>query len=341
MNPYERIMAVLSGRKPDRVPVVPWVRDWCIGLAGFEIVDMMENVEKFVYAQYEARKQFGYDAVFGLCGAEEVSVAMGVQLYYDNQTPPRVEQNRIHDYDKDLADLRIPNPYRDGQLPVILKGIARLKQLCEGEIPVIGWLQGPFRHALTLRPLEASMRDMYKNQDHLRNLLEIATDSLIVYAAALVHAGADIVLISDPPSSSNLISLDQCEKWSMPYMARLTSFLKRMGTKVILHVCGNIVDRLEAFAQFDIDALSLDETVDLETARKILGDEFCIFGNVNPSATLTLGTPEDVRRESLECIRKAGRNGAFILASGCVCPGLVKSENIAAMVDAAVDYGRY
>lgn len=341
MNSYERIMAVLSGKKPDRVPVIAWVRDWCLRLAGFEIVDMMENVEKYVYAQYEARKQFGYDTVFGISGSEEVSVAMGVKLYYDNKTPPRVEEHLIHDYDQDFADLKIPNPYKDGHLPMLLEVLKRLKQICGGEVPVVAWLQGPLRHALTLRGYKEGLQDMYKNQDHLQNLLEIATDSLIVYAAAVAHAGADMVIISDPPSSSKMISLEHCEKWSIPHMSRLTAFLRRTGMKTILHVCGDVMDRLDAFSQFDIDVLSIDETVDLESARKILGDEFCLMGNVSPSGTLTRGTPEDTRAESRECIQKAGQNGAFILGSGCICPGKVKSENIAAMVTAAVDYGQY
>ena len=341
MNSYERIMAVLSGRKPDRVPVIPWVRDWCIRLAGFGIVDMMENVGKYVYAQYEARKQFGYDTVFGISGAEEVSVAMGAKLYYDNQTPPRVEAPFIHDYDQDFADLRIPNPYQDGLLPMLLEVITRLKQICEGEIPVAAWLPGPLRHALTLRGYKEGLQDMYKNQDNLKDLLNIATDSLLVYAVAMADAGADIVIISDPPSSGKMISLEHCKKWSIPYMARLTAFLKRTGMKSILHVCGDIMDRLDVFSQFEIDALSVDETVDLGSARKILGDEFCIMGNVSPSGTLTRGTPEDVRNESRECIQKAGKNGAFILGSGCLCPGKVKSENIAAMIAAAVEYGQY
>jgi uroporphyrinogen-III decarboxylase len=36
-----------------------------------------------------------------------------------------------------------------------------------------------------------------------------------------------------------------------------------------------------------------------------------------------------------------GRDGPFILGSGCIIPGVAKPENIAAMVAAAEKYGLY
>jgi len=85
--------------------------------------------------------------------------------------------------------------------------------------------------------------------------------------------------------------------------------------------------------------MSVDEKVNLEKAREVLGDRLCIFGNVSPSTTLCFGTPEDVDREAKACIDKAGNNGPFILGSGCIIPSLAKPENIAALVAAAEKYG--
>ena len=41
MTPYQRVMTALDGRKPDRVPVVPIVREWCVRQAGFEFAEVM------------------------------------------------------------------------------------------------------------------------------------------------------------------------------------------------------------------------------------------------------------------------------------------------------------
>ncbi len=340
MTSYQRVMAALTGIKPDRVPVIPWVRDWCVKQAGFEINDMMENAEKYVYAQYSIRQEYGYDGVFDLCAIEAVSEAMGVEIYYDKDTPPRPKNHIINDYASDLPKLKIPNPYKDGRFPVILEVIRQLKSLCKNEIPVIGYLQGPLRHASTLRSYEMLMRDIIKNKDAIKKLLSIATNSLMVCGAALVAAGADIIMVSDPPSSGDMISRKCFEEWSFPFLHCLTEFLRQSGTKVILHICGDISDRLHLFKDLCVDAVSVDEKVDLGSARKILGDQICLFGNVSPSNSLCLGSPEDVERESKSCIEKAFQDGPFILSSGCLCSHLVHNKNISAMVIAAYKYGQ-
>lgn len=66
-----------------------------------------------------------------------------------------------------------------------------LKELSKGQVPVIGYVQCPFRHSSMLRGAENVMRDMFKKRADLEELLEIATTTQIVYAKAVVEAGAD------------------------------------------------------------------------------------------------------------------------------------------------------
>jgi len=37
INSYKRIMMALEGKRPDRIPVFPLVRDWAIRQAGFTL----------------------------------------------------------------------------------------------------------------------------------------------------------------------------------------------------------------------------------------------------------------------------------------------------------------
>ncbi len=341
MNSYQRVMAVLSREMPDRVPVLAWVRDSCMRFSGFGIVDTMENIEKNVFAQYEYTKHLGHDAVFGVQGDEIVSNAMGVELYYNDNTPPRIQKALVEDYEKDFKKIKMPDPSKDGRMPMNLEVLRRLKQLCGEKIPVIAWIQGPLRNAFSLRGYENGMRDLVKNQENFADLIKIAYESLEIYAAAVAKTGSDIMLISDPPSSGAMISVKHFERWSFPYLSRLVDNINQLGMKTILHVCGNVTDRLDRFAQLGVDALSIDETVDMKTAREIVGDGFPLMGNISPAEMLTLGTPEDVKSESRRCIENAGQNGALILGSGCLCPGEAKFENLKAMVETAIEYGTY
>ena len=325
----------MAGEKPDRIPVLPIVREWACMQAGISFNDTMENAEKHVYSQYYAARAFGYDAVFDLSGIHAESEAMGSQIEYGKGLLPTIKAPAIKDYDEDLPKLKIPDPRKDGRLPLILDGIRRLKDLCGGEIPVIGYVQCPFRHACMLRGGEQWIRDIFKDKKNAKKLIEMASESLIVWAKAVVLAGADILCLADPFSSGSVISTRTLSEWSLPYMKRLCSVVKETGVKTYLHVCGDISDRLEMLASLETDILQIDSKVDLGLARETLGPDQLLMGNVDPSDPLALGTPEDVYRHSKRAIEKAGKGGRLLLSGGCMISGAVPAKNMEAMVRAA------
>ena len=336
MTPYERVMSALTDGKVDRVPVIPIVREWCAYQAGYNIIDMMTNVDMYVFSQFYCQKRFNFDAVWDLGGVHAESEAMGSKIKYSATMPPSMIEPIVNNYPVDLYRLKIPDPWKDGRMPLILNGIIKLKELSKGKVPVIGYIQAPFRHASMLRGPENIMRDLFTNISNLEKLMEIATQSQLVYGKALIKAGADIIFIADPTSSGDVISKKQWEKWGLPYTKILVKFLKETGdVKTILHICGNTQDRLLTFKELEIDGISLDEKVNLDFARKVLGDKVCLMGNVSPSKTLFQGTPGDVEYESRKCIELAGNESKFILSSGCLVPGDVCADNMKAMVAVA------
>ena len=335
MNSYKRVMACFAGHAPDRIPVIPFVREWCCRQAGIRFSDTMDNAEKHVFSQYYCARKFGYDAVFDLMGVHAESEAMGSVVKYGDGYLPTIHVPAVKEYDKDLSGLRVLNPNRDGRLPLILEGITRLKELCDGEIPVIGYVQCPFRHAAMLRGVENLMRDIFKDKENVRRLLEIATVSQIVWGSAIAHAGADIICLSDPVSSGDVVSPMQYKQWGLPYTQRVVSALKRTGAKVMMHICGDTSDRLEVLASTGVDCLSLDSKVDFKIAREILGAEYLLLGNVDPTDPLTVGTPERVYGLSKKVIERADSSGRLILGAGCLIPEEAPGENVEAMIRAA------
>ena len=341
MNSYERVTAVIKGEKPDRVPVIPAAREWCMRHAGFTFGEVMESPEKYVFAQYYCLKEYKYDAVWDLFAIHAESEALGSMLRIADDTPPSVIEPIIKDYSKDLGRLRIPNPYKDGRLPEMLSIISRLKELCKGRVPVLGYCQAPFRHAAMLRGLEKILRDTKTAPDDLKELLEISLTGLIHWGIAVVEAGADIINISDPTVSHDVMSRDTWLEYGFPYLKRLADALKKTGRPLKLHVCGDTTDRLDTFVEAGFDILSLDAKVDFEQARKKVGDSVCLMGNISTNTTLLFGTPEDVERDSEKVIKQAGRRGKFILASGCMLSPDTPGENVHAMVKSAQTSGLY
>jgi len=336
-NAYERVMACFKGERPDRVPVLPMVREWCSTQAGMHFVDEMTSAEKHVYAQFYCARKFGYDCVWDLQGVHAESEAMGSKIDFGETKAPTVQEPAVKRYDEDLPRLRLLNPHKDGRLPMILRGIERLKELCSGVVPVIGYVQGPFRHAAMLRGTEMMLREVLKDKENVRKLLEIALDSLIVWGTAVAHAGADIIMISDPVSSGDMVSPKLYEEWSLPYTRQLCRAVKKTGVNVFMHICGDTMDRLEMLAATEVDGLSLDSKVDFGVARERLGPEYLLIGNVDPTDPLTLGSPDQVYSQCKRVIDQAGRDGHLILSAGCLVPEETPPRNLEAMIQAARD----
>ena len=91
--------------------------------------------------------------------------------------------------------------------------------------------------------------------------------------------------------------------------------------------------RFKEFSQGKV-VVALDGEIDIIRAKTILGDHFCIMGDV-PPALLAFGTPQEVRDYCRKLIRELGPQG-FILQSGCDIPANAKVENVQAMVRAVL-----
>jgi uroporphyrinogen decarboxylase len=189
-----------------------------------------------------------------------------------------------------------------------------------------------------LRGAENLMRDTYKNKEDARRLLELATNSQIVWGTAVAQAGADIVFLSDPTSSGDAVSPKTYIEWGLPYTQRVASAIKKTGVKVLMHICGDTSDRLDTLESAGVDGLSLDTKVDFAFARETLGANYLLMGNVDPTNPITLGRPKTVYEHSKTVIEQAGKNGHFFLSAGCLIPEEAPVENVEAMIRAGVEH---
>ena len=65
-----------------------------------------------------------------------------------------------------------------------------------------------------------------------------------------------------------------------------------MGTRVRLHICGNIRRILPGIGSLGCEMVDIDSMVPLEQARREMGPAAVLAGNIDPVKTLRNGTPE-------------------------------------------------
>ena len=90
---------------------------------------------------------------------------------------------------------------------------------------------------------------------------------------------------------------------------------------------------LQAGVGFSI--LSVGPGIDIEEARKTVGDRACLSGNVDPIAVLARGTIEAVRQEVERIIKNVSRHGGHVMNSGEMVPRQTPEKNVHAFVETA------
>ena len=229
-----------------------------------------------------------------------------------------------------MKALPLPDIRRDGRIPVILRVAEELVQSPGRQVPVLGLVEGPFTTSSRILSAEKMMKALIKNRSMVERLIEKVNQLLLQFARALREIGIDGWIIADPVSSSTMISPQLYLKFVLP---PLKDLIEEAGIPTILHVCGNTTPILPLMAETGAKILSLDQCMDLHLAKETLASRCGIGGNVDPIHTLLLGTPDDVRRETLKCLKQGGKKG-YILMAGCAVSPNTPMENLKAMIEA-------
>ena len=102
--------------------------------------------------------------------------------------------------------------------------------------------------------------------------------------------------------------------------------IEKLPKPRVLSVCGNVTSSLHLLAQTGADAISIDQTVDLTTARIALKDTL-LFGNIDPAETLYRGDEAKVAAS----VVRAKEAGVDAVWPGCDLVIQTPIQNIHAM----------
>ncbi len=84
--------------------------------------------------------------------------------------------------------------------------------------------------------------------------------------------------------------------------------------------------------------IDLHAGMDLGELKRRFGAQITFYGNLDCGNTLSFGSPDDVRRHTIECIEKGLGQGGHILCASNAITRSVPMENYAALVNAYRDY---
>jgi hypothetical protein len=205
-----------------------------------------------------------------------------------------------------------------------------------------GFAKAPFDTlADTLRGTRAIMKDLFRRPDKVLKALDVLADVQISSILKLPNIDKlTMVMYPLHKGADGWMSQKAFDTFYWPSMKKVMDAFIKEGLIQSLFAEGGYNTRLEYVGDFPKGSVTwwFDRT-DIFKAKKILGKNFCLQGNV-PASMIVTGSPQEVKEYCRKLIQEVGKGGGFVLAAGSI-PEKPKLENLQAMMAAIREYGWY
>ncbi len=215
------------------------------------------------------------------------------------------------------------------------------------EISVHAEIFSPFSQLMELLDYTNGLMALMDEPGKVKACLDALADGAIALGCGLATAGAHAILISSAFAGAGFISRQHYSEFVLPFERKVIAGIKsHHDIPVYTHTCGAIGDRLDLMQQTGTNGIdTLDPpplgTVELAEAKRQIGAQMFIRGNVDPVNVVLMGTPQDVFAAARHCIEVAAPGGGYILSTACSVSPQAPPENIRQLRAAAEQFGKY
>jgi uroporphyrinogen decarboxylase len=255
-------------------------------------------------------QRFPLDAAILFSDILTIPYAMKLGLEFEAGEGPKIARPIRSRADVDA--LFVPDPATD--LRYVVDAVALIRRELDGRVPLIGfagspWTVGTYMVEGGSSKAFARIKGMlYGEPVLLHRMLEVITRATIEYLNAQIAAGAQAVMVFD--TWGGALAPAEYGEFSLQYMSRIVAGLTRehdgRRVPVVLFTKGG-GQALAQMVTAGADALGVDWTTDLATARKATGGRVALQGNLDPCA---LYAPPAVIREQVGRVLASFGHGA-------------------------------
>ena len=212
----------------------------------------------------------------------------------------------------------------------------------------------PYYYALAPNPLDligAFYRDFDKLSLDLYRMPEKVKKACEGLAPVLAAVGKMTGKISLDVTGSRRVfcpiwyntylSPEKFKEFHFPHIKLIVNELIEAGFTPLMSFQGRSDHLLEVLKELPAGKVIMwfDKT-DLVKAREVLGDKYCLAGGI-PSSLLIGGTPEGVKKHTEKLLDDLKSGGGLIVSSEFNGMGPAKVENVKAMTETVMNYGKY
>ncbi len=333
----ERILRALNRQEPDRVPHFEWYIDKKV----INAISKGSDYEKFCY-------EMDIDAICVDLNFDKKMLTDN--LIQDEWGMIKKDTGESHTYPvdgpvrtlKDAEEYIPPDPMKPGRYDSVERAVKEHA----GKKALVLHLNDVFSIPSRLMPFETFLIKVFEEPETVRALVRMSVDVNLKMAEEAVKRGIKVVYTGDDfaYNSGPIISPQKFKEIFYPELMRVVTGYKELGLLVIKHTDGNIMPILDMIIDSGFDCLDPIDPIagmDLQQMKIDHGDNICLKGNVDCSATLSFKTEKETVEETRDCLNKAMPGGGYILSSSNSIHSAVKPENYLAMLDTLKKFGRY
>ena len=228
--------------------------------------------------------RFALDAAILFSDILTVPDAMGLGLTFAEGEGPRFARP-LRD-EVAINALAVPDM---AKLRYVFDTVGEIKRALDGRVPLIGFAGSPFTLACYMiegggsADFTTVRRMAHARPDLMDRIVDVNARAVRAYVREQVAAGADVVMLFD--TWGGMLTAAAFERWSLASMRHVLDTVPR-GVPTIVFSRG-AGDRLQRLAATGAACIGLDWSMDLDAARRAVGDRVALQGNLDPAALLT------------------------------------------------------
>lgn len=314
-------------------PAVPLVGYPGITATQSTAESVLNNRDDHIDALMFLSRRFNPPCLFHVMDLTVEAEALGLAVKFCEDGPPSIVEHPIGTLEQ-LGSLSVPDPGRDGRLPLFIDVVGRTALGIDGLMGA--YCVGPFTLAAELCGAEELAVRTITDVGFVEDMMSFVTLVCQTYARALAAAGARVVVVLEP--TAVILSPASFGKYCLGPLRAVAAAARDRGACPVLHICGDTSALLPPMVAAGFDGLSLDAPVDLADALALAPDDMVVLGNIDPVSVMLEGGIDDVSAAVTSLLERFGARPNFTLATGCDLPMETPLENIDAFMDTAKSF---
>lgn len=339
MTSRERVLAVLDGKIPDRVP---WIENYVSN----EVVEGLLGHANFFRETYSQKIQKPGmiripPEIRDVIPLDNISYDMAPPRYAKTEKMGGLEQI-TEGLIKTKDDLKLLDTLPDPDDPALYREAEVYLGEFKRDSAAIATVRTGVSNTYLSMGIEHFCISTILEPGLVKEILWRFSEWSLRVVKNIRELPFDLFFIPDDIGFGNapMISPDSFRELCVPVMKKV---IEAMPLPAIYHSDGNILPLMEDIISLGIKGVANVEpdAMDIEQLKGDFGERITIVGNIDLNYTLSNGTPEETEEEVRRRIKMIGPGGRYILASANSLPHYIKPANVQAMGEALLKHGYY